>query len=76
MKAFYDAFVAEYYGPDRQQEYEELLHRAELIQLTGILLKAPLAVWFIPKLQRHLGLKPTCRLRIIGKLLCGHKEIF
>ena len=76
VKAFYDAFVAEYYGPDRQQEYEELLHRAELIQLTGIMRKAPLAVWFIPKLQRHLGLRPTPRLKIIGKLICGHKEIF
>ena len=76
VKAFYDVFVTEYYGPDRQQEYEELLHRAELIQLTGILLNAPLAVWFIPKLQRYLGLKPTSRLKIIGKLICGHKEIF
>ena len=76
VKAFYDAFVTEYYGPDRQQEYEELLHRAELIQLTGILLKAPLAVWFIPKLQRHLGLKSTPRLKIICKFICGQKEIF
>ena len=76
VKAFYDAFVAEYYGPDRRQEYEEMLHRAELSQLTGILLKAPLAVWFIPKLQRHLGLKPTSRLKIIAKLVCGQREIF
>ena len=34
-----------------------------------------LAVWFIPKLQRHLGLNPTSRLKIIAKFLCGHKEI-
>ena len=79
VKAFYDAFVAEYYGlddPSRREEYKTLLHRAELIQLAGIMRKAPLAVWFIPKLQRHLGLRPTSRLKIIAKLLCGQKEIF
>ena len=76
VEAFYNTFVAEYYSPAELEEYETLLHRAELIQLTGIMLKAPLAVWFIPKLQRHLGLKPTARIRIIGKLLTGHKEIF
>ena len=79
VAAFYNAFVAEYYGlddPAKRQEYEALLHRAELIQLTGIIRNAPLAVWFIPKLQRHLGLKPTPRLKIITMLLFGHKEIF
>ena len=79
VEAFYNAFVTEYYGlddPAKREEYETLLHRAQLIQLTGILLNAPLAVWFIPKLQRHLGLRPATRLSIIFKLLCGHKEIF
>ena len=79
VEAFYNAFVNEYYGlddPIRKQEYETLLHRAHLIQLTGIMSKAPLAIWFLPKLQRHLGLKPMSRLRIIAKLLCGQKQIF
>ena len=76
VEAFYNAFVSEYYGPDGMQEYETLLRRASLIQLAGIMRNAPLAVWFVPKLQRHLGLKPTPRLKIIAKILCGHKEIF
>ena len=76
VEAFYNAFTDEYYGSEDKREYEPLLHRAELIQLTGIMRKAPLAVWFIPKLQRHLGLKPTSRIRIIAKLVRGQKEIF
>ena len=79
VQTFYEAFVSEYYNlsdENGRREYESLLHRSELTHLTGIMQKAPLAVWFIPKLQRHLGIKPMSRLRIIAKLLKGEKEIF
>lgn len=78
-KQFNNAFVQEYYGLDNEEnrkEYEQLLHNSELAHLTGIIKNGLLAFWFIPHLQRHLGLKPYSRLKIAFMLMRGEKQIF
>lgn len=79
VREFYEKFIHLYYGLDNEENkrmYLDLEHKATFSFLAGIIKAGPLAVWFIPLLQRHMGLKPYSRWKIIWMLITGHKEIF
>lgn len=80
LKVFYDKFLAYYLeGYERMNgtlQREELLRQVKIAGQSsriGVMMNAPLAFLFLPRLQRYRGDKPSCRLPILWKLICGKK---